>query len=200
MQEIEEIYLDLDDVLNCFTGHVGCRFGVGTDPMNLERYKHEHGYDLYAAIASAMADKGIRLRLNREQFWDTIDEDFWARCWPSTACYQLIEQCIDQVGRENVFVATSPTKCPKAGSGKMRWMNRRLPQWLTRQFFITPRKWKLAGPGRMLIDDCPDNCVKWERAGGVAILVPKPWSCENYETHDDSHFLLEEVFCQQLSP
>jgi 5'(3')-deoxyribonucleotidase len=193
MQEINEIYLDLDDVLNCFTGNVGCAFGLATSPDDLSWYKHECGFNIYEAVMLGMENRGIKLRMNFHEFWDSLKEDFWVACRVSNACYDLINKCVDLVGERNVFIATSPTKCPMAGSGKIAWINRKMPDWLSRQYFITPRKWKLSMHGRLLIDDSPENCERWRHAGGVAMLVPKPWSCENYQPHDDFHFLTKEL-------
>lgn len=192
--EVTEIYLDLDDVLNHFTSTVGFLFGTTQSTYDLSWHPKDVGFDLFAAIRKHYATSGgdlSRCPRSAEQMWKTLTHNDWANVMPVLHMDEMLDLCCSEVGEENVFIATSPTKCPQAASGKVEWINNYLPEWLRRQYFITPRKWMLSGPGRMLIDDHKDNCDKWTKRGGLAYLVPKPWNCPDWQPGDDVEFVME---------
>ena len=100
----------------------------------------------------------------------------WRTVPKSPQCDWLIEKAADIVGQEEVFLATSPTKDPPSHADKLHWIQDNLPEWIQRQYFITPRKWLLGKPGTVLFDDNIENCENFRKEGGEAILVPRPWN------------------------
>jgi 5'(3')-deoxyribonucleotidase len=80
------------------------------------------------------------------------------------------------VGQRNVYIATAPIDAPSCASGKMIWIQRNLPQWIHRQFLITPCKFVASHPGALLIDDFEDNIRFFQGRGGSTITVPRPWN------------------------
>lgn len=46
----------------------------------------------------------------------------------------------------------------------------------SRRLILTNRKEVFSGPGRALIDDRDENVEGWEKAGGIGVLVPRPWN------------------------
>ncbi len=88
----------------------------------------------------------------------------------------ILEQCERLVGRENILIATSPTKDPACAAGKVDWIQANFPSWMHRQYAITPRKWFFARPGTLLIDDNQENCRLFREGGGHTLLVPRPWN------------------------
>ena len=95
---------------------------------------------------------------------------------PKSDQFWLLYAAENLVGRDNVLIATSPTKSPDCLFGKYQWLMKHTPKWCHRQYSITPRKSWLAQPGVLLIDDCDANCDAFRSGGGDAILLPRPWN------------------------
>lgn len=165
---IHTIYLDLDDVLNTFTPFVLRSLGVPMMPDDYSRYPREMNI-----VSAANRMSGMSYTL--QSFWDAVPRRVWAEVPESAECHWLLKTCKRIVGKE-IYIATSPTKDPDCLAGKLEWIQNHLPEWLHRQYFITPRKWKLAQPGALLIDDNEQNCRKFATAGGVSLRFPRPWN------------------------
>lgn len=194
--EIDEIYLDLDDTLNTFTGSVGVMFGVATSHDDLSWCQSKHGYDLIAQLKGAYAARDwtrFTVELEYEAFWAGLPEKIWSKCPAAKHCEDLVIACMDAVGPANVFIATSPTKCPRSASGKVRWIKENMHPLLRRNYMITPRKEKLAAPGRLLIDDCQTHLDNWVGRGGQTFTVPKPWNQEHYNNGDCTRAIMEFI-------
>jgi 5'(3')-deoxyribonucleotidase len=102
-----------------------------------------------------------------------------------------LEACAKAVGRENVCIATSPTKCPESLAGKLEWIHDHFPEWMHRQYAITPRKHLFARPDSLLIDDYSENVERFKAHSGHAILVPRPWN-DNWGS-DPRNYLEEKL-------
>jgi len=129
-------------------------------------------------------------------FWASIPRAIWVKVPESPFFRWLLEACAKAVGRENVCIATSPTKCPESLAGKLEWIHDHFPEWMHRQFAITPRKHLFARPDALLIDDYSENIERFEAHGGHAILVPRPWN-DNWAS--DPRIYLEEKLGALLS-
>lgn len=192
--KINEIYLDLDDVLNRLTMYTLFSVGLNVDYNSYDGYPTKFGYNILGA-AKHLAGGEWNPALGT--FWDMISRKIWAECPKSELCDWLIAISVDLVGEDNVFIASSPTKDPDCLAGKLEWIHNNLPKFLHRQYFITPRKVQLAHPGALLIDDSDSNVLGWRERGGSAIIVPRPWNCFNEYTNDAESFIhntLEFVF------
>lgn len=172
----KEVYFDMDDVLNKFTGYVGHYWGVGKDCDDLSWCNPKLGVDIFGCIRDAMNDQGKKFRYTISEFWDVLKFEHWANVPPCGFGIEAMERAGFLIGFDNVYIATSPTKCHHAASGKVAWIKKYLPEWCHRQYVITPRKWKLSAPGRLLVDDMPHNIEKWASHGGDGCLVKKPWN------------------------
>lgn len=193
-EKVREIYLDLDDTLNTFTSTVGVLYGVASSDHDLSWCRAKYGYDLIAQVSSAYHAMGRRTMsgmFDSEQFWHNIPAPIWERCPKAKHCDDLITACLDAVGPDNVFIATSPSLNPNSASGKVHWINTYVHPRLHRSYHITPRKEKLAAPGRLLIDDCQEHLDNWEARGGTTFRVPKPWNQEHYNNGDDTRAIME---------
>ncbi|MEN6367656.1 MAG: hypothetical protein ABFC88_12650 [Thermoguttaceae bacterium] len=172
MTTIKEIYLDMDDVLNTlgpFALHtVGCDF----PPDDYTNYPTEYGYNVHDIANDMLGEKLYTCAT----FWASIPRRLWVKVPETPYMPWLLETCANLVGSNEVMIATSPTKDPDCLAGKVEWILDHCPAWLQRQYSITPRKFKYARPGALLIDDHPDNVWRWRERGGPAILVPRPWN------------------------
>jgi len=165
---IHTIYLDLDDVLNTLAPYILQHLGA---PIAADDYSTYPGrLDIVLA-----ANRMLGRKYTRTTFWQAISRQVWAETPRSAECCWLLKACKRAVGRE-IYIATSPTKDPDCLAGKLEWIHVHLPKWIHRQFFITPRKWKLAQRGALLIDDNEKNCRKFEAAGGEVLRFPRPWN------------------------
>jgi len=169
----DSIVLDLDDVLNTMTLPIMDQiFDCNIGPYEYNHFPWQVGYDIIAAVAQYHDEP----ELTPKAFWNTVPGSFWADAPKSHECDELVQLAGDLVGHENVSIATTPTKCPEAHGAKVEWINQNLPEWIHRQYFLTPRKWRLAQPGVILIDDHDDNCSRFEWRHGTSILFPRPWN------------------------
>jgi hypothetical protein len=171
---IHTIYLDLDDVLNTCTPYLLQQVGC---PVQATDYsKCSRAYNIVGTANRLLGFKRSRDRFTRQTFWQSISRRAWAEIPCSLESAWLLRACKRIVGRREVYIATCPIEDPECMAGKLEWIHRNLPTWMHRQFFVTPRKWKLSQPGTLLIDDNEANCRKFEAAGGVALRFPRPWN------------------------
>ncbi len=168
-RKARRIYLDMDDVLVDFMCSAMRHMGL-TD-YTIADYEHDIGRDIYTAYARKT---GILYPAN--VWWEHFKREFWANMQPMECCSDLINLCADAVGRDNVALMTSPTKCGDCLAGKLDWIHRTLPSWLHRQYIMTPRKHLCATPDSLLIDDAEENIEPFHQAGGQAIAFPRPWN------------------------
>ena len=201
------IILDIDDVLNSLSLHIMRHFGCDIGPFEYSAFPIPGTYDVIAAIVALGQPVPITTNPDFDpndpdgasefipdipRFWTEVtDADLWRTCPKSLECDRLINTAEVLVGRDQVLLATTPTKCPLSHAHKLEWITENLPDWLHRQYFLTPRKWCLAKPGVVLIDDTNHNCRLFEEEGGHAILLPRPWN--------DRHTLdTDEVLASEL--
>lgn len=168
---VNRIFLDLDDTLNSLTlpalREVGCPVG----DFDYQCYPEEAGYSITAA-AQLLSGRHWTV----PDFWNSIDRNFWRTLPRSKEFSYLLTKCVSLVGQDNVHILTSPTKDPDCLAGKLEWIQQQLPNWLHRQYSITPRKHVCARPGALLIDDSDENVRQFREHGGTAITVPRPWN------------------------
>jgi len=169
---IRRIFLDLDDVCNTLAPFVLRWLGCDIGPTDYRRYPRAHGFNI-AEAANAMLGEA---RYTPATLWASIPRSVWVDVPESPFFPWLLDACADAVGRENVCLATSPTKSPECLAGKLEWIHSHFPAWMHRQFAITPRKYLFARPDSLLIDDYGENIDRFRALGGRAIVVPRPWN------------------------
>jgi len=173
---IKKILLDLDDVLVDCTGSVMRRLGDMDDrdlawfDVNLD-WPSDHGRDVIK-----LYEKHTGIYRSVKDFWSMFERDFWANLRPFDHMYALIEICSQVVGSENVAICTSPTKCGECHAGKLDWIEKYMPEHMSRQYLMTPRKQFCASHGTLLIDDFDQNVQDFRDHGGMGIEFPRPWN------------------------
>ena len=169
-----KIFLDLDDVLNAFTLSALAEVGCPVEAFDFDKYDHEWGYDIVAAANALHHERSF----TEETFWGALSTESWINMPKSQECNWLLDMCASLVGRGNVFVLTAaPSKVGDfVASAKVTWIRQNLPDWLQEQYLIGTCKQACASPEAILIDDTDKNINAFRRAGGRAILVPRPWN------------------------
>lgn len=157
-------FLDIDGVLVDFMSAAHRFHGI---PYSYKDYPYEYGdWDCIPPPTSEMTT---------QEFWDALNEEFWATIeWmpDGKEILHLVEMIF---GVPNVCLLTSPTLLPRCASGKMRWIQREVPEY-HRQFLIGPAKGFCANKDTILIDDADHNILSYRKNGGEAILVPRKWN------------------------
>lgn len=170
---IRRIFLDLDDACNTLAMHVLASVGCKVEPTNYQQYPREYGYDVVAAANHLL---GAKRFADPAAFWSAITRRNWVDTPESEIFPWILHRAARFVGRENVCIATRPTKCPECAAGKVEWIHAHFPSWMHRQYAITPRKHLFARPDALLIDDVEENILDFEAGGGHGVLVPRPWN------------------------
>jgi hypothetical protein len=154
--------------------------------LDYQHYPAGFNWDVVGAINSISPSP-----ISNDEFWDKMDEYFWATISKTSLCDTLVENATRYFESENVFILTS-TGSPQAASGKLRWIRHNLPQ-IRGNVLIGSHKHLLAGPDTLLIDDCDQQVDAFRAAGGQAILVPRPWNT-SYAIEDSSEYVLKGLY------
>lgn len=116
-----------------------------------------------------------QIGIEEREFWKPCDFHFWATLDWIPQGRVFLDSLISRYGEDRICFCTSPCETIGSVEGKIEWIRRNLPRKMQRQFMITPAK-QFAAKGNVLIDDSPENCKKFEAAGGKTVLVPQPWN------------------------
>lgn len=164
---IKTIFFDVDGVLCDFVGGVKALLNLPPEfkPTQWRFYK-DIGLtvnEFYAAIRA------------ENNFWENLNicadgMYLWRHC-------KLLQKKTDF----NLALITSPAAhddefCRQ----RVAWILHHLN---TAPWIITENKHLVAGPGKLLIDDYPENIEAWREAGGEAILMPRTWNGQADENH-----------------
>jgi len=194
---IKRIFVDIDDVLNKFTMpalyHVNC----GIDSFNYDEFPVECGFDIVLAANKLRKQRGMfRPFLTKEEFWNRLDQNFWATVPLSDEAALILEICSKCVGKDNIYLLSSISSVqgPDAIAGKMEWVSKHLPLWIQEKFLFGPPKHVCANESSLLIDDADANIELFKKNGGSAILFPRPWNSLNKtSTNSLSYFMYKII-------
>lgn len=169
-----EIYLDIDGVIADFFRAV-CRL-YNIDPIR--------AYSEYSPVGewnlgrvNAFADKVLS---NYDIIYriDTAGKQFW-EC--DIKPYQFsIEYWKRIMSKYKVIFITSPMDVNGYYQGRLNFLRRHFGNKSITNLEITIDKSRHVRPNRILIDDKTENVHEWRKAGGPAILYPRPWNEANW--------------------
>lgn len=165
MNGINKIFLDLDGVLTDFVGGIQRYFGSPLIPYP-------------EGVWNFVPDYARRLGITEEAFWGELTQDFWANLEWTADGIQILDYLERRCGGERICLLTSAGSMPEAAAGKLRWVSRRLWRY-EKQVMVAACKHFAAAPDAMLIDDSDDNVMHFIRAGGKAVLLPRPWNSKH---------------------
>lgn len=159
-------FLDLDGVLVNFVGGA-CRKHRRPNPYSRPESLGE--WDCVKLIGMAEDD-----------FWRPLDFHFWRLLDWMPDGREILDLVEDTFGPSNVCLLTSPADNFGAVEGKRAWIKKHLPGYYRRTIFSSAKEF-MAGPDRVLIDDYVVNVDRFTEAGGLAMLVPRPWNRRHNE-------------------
>ena len=159
---MDQLFLDMDGVIVDLHGGL-CKWYCIPDP--------------YTNSANMGKKYGpIILGLPNKQTWDELPEKFWTHLRWTSDGGEIIRQCEETFGKENITICTRPTN-GRCADGKMNWLEHHLPYYFANeQFIITGRKYHMARPGTYLLDDMEKYADAFTMAGGMGWLVARPWN------------------------
>jgi len=110
---------------------------------------------------------------DRNVFWGSFKSEFWSTLPLHDFANTLVEYCRSFAG-DNCFLFSKPTSVGSY-AGKAMWVDRFFPEFI-RDNLVLGRQKEIVAPGSLLIDDSANNCRKFIKEGGQAVLVERPWN------------------------
>lgn len=138
--------------------------------------------DLILDYPKGVHDLPEVLGITDGQFWDLVPREFFLTLKmmdDAPALLELIRQY-----DPNFHICSSPgTNKPWVVAEKVHWVHKHIDPNFNR-FLITKHKPIAANPRNILLDDWDQNCIEFRRAGGQAVIVPRPWNTRHGIAHD----------------
>lgn len=192
----KKLILDLDGVFVDFVGAAFKTFDITLS--GLGEYPKRAGWNVVKALNILRREQGL-YPVSDDQFWGRFDEDFWSHLQWYPGAVQLYETVIKAFGAGNVWISTSATLQPSCAAGKLKWVDREMPEIGSARTFIGRDKWLLAGPDRVLLDDRDKNCLMFSEAGGLSVLVPRPWNMSSHVEDTNFHRTISTLHLLNVS-
>lgn len=180
------VFLDMDDVMCDFVGAAAVCHGITKDQLNQHRRPGE--WPINHAIARAKGLESYTLSFN--EFWEPMDKigpSFWENLHPHPWLHELLEMVV----RHEYYYLTTPTRL-HGYEGKAKWVVRYFGVSFLQKLIPTEAKHLLAAPGRILIDDRPENIKEFEKHGGHGILFPITGNCLHEYSCDPMTYVREK--------
>ena len=159
------IYLDCDGVYSDFMA--GTMRALGKPYGGTMKWEHgRDGYNFFKLAGSS-----------REAVNELCTTGFWANLPWMEDGKEILAKVLSRFRPNEVMLLTKPMPNNESYTGKAQWVAREMPELVAR-FVPTPvPKHEFAfGFNSLLIDDCQENVEEFVKAGGAAILVPRPWN------------------------
>lgn len=165
------VYLDCDQVLADFVA--GTAKAIGYDYPGTRHWPEGWTYDFFRFMGST-----------REEVNTHCDTYFWASLPWIEDGRRILCQIFKRFRPNEITVLTTPMRNNGSYTGKMIWFERNIPELYDRVIPTSVPKEEFAFDfNRLLIDDCQKNIERFSKAGGAAIMVPRPWN-QNVDIFD----------------
>lgn len=179
MARVSKVYLDMDGVLADFISRAAQLHSRSFKDLWVNSPKNRGKFWIDEAWG-----------LTREEFWSPIinDQEFWSELDIYPKARELVDTLNKYVGEGNLYLLTAPAPYPGCYAGKMEWILTNFPE-LKNKLILTKHKGLLAKPDTLLVDDADHNFESFIKAGGRAVLLPRPWNSEHkkLDVFDGSH-------------
>lgn len=161
------ILLDLDGVLSDFFTEALFRLNENFDGnITAAEYIKHNTFDMARVFG-----------ITSVEFWETLEQDcdFWNSLKPFPWAQLLLDILSD---KGEVTICSSPSYHPICAAQKIQWCLDHL-KINSSAVMLGGRKYLMARPDAILIDDFPKNVKAFRAAGSRAILVPSNWNTHN---------------------
>lgn len=171
----QNILLDVDGILADFFGAALVAHGRA---------------DLVTRWPKGEWDMAKVMGITEEAFWAPLDNYAF---WVSVPMYTGADEFVADLERiAPVTFCTSPSMSPESYMAKVAWLRDNIGA--KTNIMLGGRKWLMAKPGNVLIDDYERNVEKFRAAGGPAVLFPRPWN-RGICAGDEYEFAVDCVRC-----
>jgi len=165
---IKNILCDLDGVLSDFLSLALEKLAANEDtapltPTSAKDYARFGHFDIAEIYGISMT-----------KFWDTLEkgDNFWCNLKPFPWAQDLLAW-LETIAP--VTICTSPSLHPVCAKQKIEWVEKHLSRKNT-HLMIGTRKYLMAKPENLMIDDYEKNIDAFRSNGGYAIKVPSNWN------------------------
>ena len=167
-----EINVDMDGVLANFHHHaLTVLYAKG-----LTNFNPSHGWPSGVDWVIDICEPGF----TEDDFWAVLPEDFFLQL-PLMEDFDQIIKIVERFDK-NWQIASSPGRRANAATQKIDWMRNYIDKDFDR-YMLGKHKDRLASHKSVLIDDWEKQTVPFAKAGGFAILLPRPWNSRHAESH-----------------
>ena len=123
-------------------------------------------------------------RMNPSEFWSKCaGKDFWLDLeeydYAQDLVAELRELCIDYSAE--LTITTAPSLDPECVNAKLEWLYYHFG-FYSHDVILGPKKWAMAHPRSILIDDRPKNVNKFNEYGGYGLLFPQKWNINEQQS------------------
>ena len=162
---INTIFLDMDGVIIDFNKAVCMEFDLPYPPQT---------YHFFPEI--------------RKEVNEFCNMSFWQNLEWMNDGHDILRMVTEVFEPEKIYLLTKMMPNVETASGKMVWIKNNLPLYSNQVILTTlgVSKSLLARPDTLLIEDCDKYAEEFIKAGGKAILVPRPWN-KLHEQADETY-------------
>lgn len=157
------LFLDMDGVLCNWDKGCHLLHGLKHDQNNWPYKFGPEGWHFYKEIPMTVP-----------QLFKGQDREFWANLEWMPDGKEILRSCESKFG-DNVCLLTSPYDNTGAVDGRKDWIKKHMPKYVHKHLIGDPKEF-CAHDEAILVDDCEDNIKKWRDAGGIGVLVPRPYN------------------------
>ena len=159
---IERIWVDMDGVVVDLIGGLCKSHGIPNPYLAPKNYGKNTVHEV--------------LKSSHDAIWNVTEStDFWRKLEFTDDGAEFLALAEAHVGFENVGLMSSPRAHPASATGKIWWTRDNLREYET-SLVIGDKKDKAAYYGSLLLDDSYYQVSNFIKAGGKALLVPRPWN------------------------
>ena len=128
-----------------------------------------------------------------EYGWHLMGRKFWKELDWLEDGIDILQCCQISVPPDNLCLLTSfATIAEGAFNGRMDWLKENMPGY-DKRLLVGLCKEMCASANTILVDDYDKNIDKWVAAGGIGMLLPRPWNSNEHYAHDATGYLFERL-------
>jgi 5'(3')-deoxyribonucleotidase len=171
--KINNILLDMDGVLADF-------FSAALHKLNL-KFRPKNPVEMSEYRQTGSFDMAKFFGITKDQFWQCVEDTNYF--WDNIPAYPWAKQLYEFLSEfAPVTIASNPSHGVSCVYGKVNWLKYNIDKNFNQDNCIFgAKKYLMAKPDTLLIDDFQKNCGEFIAAGGQAVCVPSNWNTEGLD-------------------